>query len=165
MYELLQKSRDNEGKITYKNTCKLALFYIVKISFAIYLIILANNSKFNPAINEKQITILKQTLLEANKYCSQNFKDFLNIFGNINKENVGDYANKTLNVLNNLLIIGSFCIIIGSDVIGTIGNIFVMISLGLYILLIYNDIYDKQDSSKLMCYRYYSLFGATYFLF
>ena len=163
MKDLLEKTKDDEGKMKDKFEGRYRAYLYMKIFYGFFISWMGYNILMSEQLNEKN-----QKYFKVSVGFVKNITDFYypNLLSNekVNKYfDINAIQNKSYDIINYscyLFIVGGFLISIGFRT----GKIIVFITLILNILLIYNIFYFVGEALKVNVFKYWSLLGAAYYL-
>ena len=163
MKDLLERTKDEEGKMKDKYEGRHRAYLYMKIFYGFFISWMGYNILMSEQLNEKNQKYFNVTLSYI-----QNVTDYYypNLLSNekVNKYfDINTIQEKSYDIINYscyLFIVGGILIAIGLRT----GKIIVFITLMLNIFLIYNIFYFIGEALKVNVFKYWSLLGAAYYL-
>ena len=163
MKDLLEKTKDDEGKMKDKFEGKHRAYLYMKIFYGFFIAWMGYNILMSEQLIEKNQKYFKSSLLFIKNVTNHYFPNLLSNRKFNKYFDLNTIQNKSHDIINYscyLFIIGGFMISIGLRA----GKIIVSINLILNILLVYNIFYFIGESLKVNVFKYWSLLGATYYI-
>ena len=164
MKDLLERVKDEEGKLKDKYEGKQRAYLYMKLFYGLFISWMGYNILMSEQLNEKNQKYLKESL----KYVKINITEyyFPNLLTNEKINKYFDY-NTLFNKVNIIIEVSCYLFIVGGILIAIgykLGKSIVLVTLLLNVFFIYNGFYYKNESLKAMIFKYWSLIGGAYYL-